>query len=144
MKHLMSSLCLREQAVADRIIATLISTQFLVLIACVPAYFLAGCGAAPVNAGPQPANESISISPNITALPAGSRQMFVATVLNASNNAVTWTVMAGTSATQTQNSNGSNASGTVGTIDSSGLYTAPTNLLSSISVQVSATSAVNS
>jgi len=145
MKLLRRPLFPREHAVADRILGSLISTRFLAWVICALACFLAGCGAALTRDGSQPLNASISISPSITTLWAGSSQVFVAVVSNAPNNAVTWTVSAVTSATQTQNSNESqgSVSGAVGTIDSSGLYTAPTNLVSSFNVQVTATSTAN-
>ncbi|WP_224371355.1 Ig-like domain-containing protein [Hyalangium versicolor] len=52
----------------------------------------------------------VSVSPATAALIVGQTQQFVATVSNTSNNAVTWTIQEGTAG---------------GTIDTAGLYTAP-------------------
>src|SRR2546425_9300954 len=63
---------------------------------------------------PPPTAVSVTISPTSATVAAGGTQQFTATVQNTSNTAVTWQVNGVT---------GGNA--TVGTISSSGLYTAP-------------------
>lgn len=70
---------------------------------------------------------SVSISPGTATLNGGSTQQFTATVSNASNTTVTWSVSC-------------TAGGAAcGTISSTGLYTAPAVVASSTSVTVTAT-----
>ena len=66
---------------------------------------------------------SVSVSPTTATLYAAQTQQFSATVLNTSNMAVTWSI-----------------SPSVGTINSSGLYTAPSSITSQQTVTVTATS----
>jgi serine protease len=72
---------------------------------------------------------SVSISPAVATLPVLGTQPFVATVLYSSNTAVTWQVNAVA---------GGNAS--VGTVSSSGVYTAPASVPSPAAVTVTAVS----
>ena len=67
---------------------------------------------------------SVSVSPASATLYGGQTQQFTATVVNTTNTAVTWTI---------------SPTGT-GTIDSSGLYTAPTTISTQQTVTVTATS----
>jgi hypothetical protein len=72
----------------------------------------------------------LTVSPANTSVAAGSTQQFAASVTGASNTAVTWTV------------SGTSCSGaTCGTINSSGLFTAPVAVPSPNTVTVTATSA---
>src|SRR5262249_269194 len=66
------------------------------------------------SSNPPPLPISVSVSPPSATVPAGGTQQFTATVQNTSNQAVTWQVNGVT---------GGNS--TVGTISSSGLFTAP-------------------
>jgi hypothetical protein len=75
---------------------------------------------------------SVSLSPKTPSVQAGLTQQFTATVLNTSNTAVTW---------QVNNVTGGNS--TVGTINASGLYTAPA-LVPSGAVTVKAISVADS
>lgn len=71
----------------------------------------------------------VTVSPTTATVPGGATQQFTATVTGASNTAVTWSaggVVGGNS--------------TVGTIDSTGLYTAPTTVPNPSNVTVTATS----
>src|SRR6202007_121781 len=72
---------------------------------------------------------SVTISPTSATVATGGTQQFTATVQNASNAAVTW---------QVNGVAGGNA--TVGTISSSGLYTAPAAVPSPATVTVTAVS----
>ena len=72
---------------------------------------------------PGTAPVSVAVSPTTATLAAGGTQQFTATVSNASNTSVTWT-----------------RSPAVGTISSSGLYTAPTSVTSQQTVTITATS----
>ncbi|MFY9853730.1 MAG: hypothetical protein WAK26_07630, partial [Terracidiphilus sp.] len=67
---------------------------------------------------------SVTVTPGVAALPAGGTQQFIATVTNTTNTAVTWTL---------------DPVG-VGSISSSGLYTAPATLNGQQTVSVIATS----
>ena len=69
----------------------------------------------------------ISISPTTASLYASQTQQFTATVTNANNTAVTWSI----------------TPSSVGSISSSGLYTAPTTISTQQTVIVSATSQAN-
>jgi uncharacterized membrane protein YgcG len=72
---------------------------------------------------------SVSVSPAVATLPVLGTQPFVATVLYSSNTAVTW---------QVNGVAGGNAS--VGTVSSSGVYTAPASVPSPAAVTVTAVS----
>jgi uncharacterized protein (TIGR03437 family) len=71
-----------------------------------------------------PLTIAVSVSPSSATLTAGQTQQFAATVTNTTNAAVTWSL---------------NPAG-VGSIDSTGLYTAPSTVTSSQKVTVTATS----
>lgn len=88
---------------------------------------IAGCGNALTTSTPIPTG--ISISPLSATVATGATQQFTATVQNASNTAVTWQVNGVT---------GGNPM--VGTISSSGLYTAPGAVPSPATVTVTAVS----
>src|SRR5216117_2738657 len=85
-----------------------------VWLAAVGVTVLETVGCAGVSTTPTPISVSVTISPILATVAAGGTQQFTATVQNTSNTAVTWQVNGVT---------GGNA--TVGTISSSGLYTAP-------------------
>jgi uncharacterized protein (TIGR03437 family) len=79
--------------------------------------------AASVQIQIQPITVAVSISPTSATLTDGQMQQFTATVTNSTNTAVTWSI-----------------SPQVGTIGSTGLYTAPSPIVASASVTVTATS----
>jgi hypothetical protein len=92
-------------------------------------------GRAPVNAiqiipssqtAPPPVSVAVSITPTSATLLAAKSQQFTATVSGTQNTAVTWSV-----------------NPAVGTISSTGLYTAPSTLTSNQTVTVTATSAAD-
>jgi len=88
----------------------------------------ASCGGGGGAPSPPPA-VTISISPASATVEIGGTAQFTATVRNTTNTAVTW---------QVNGITGGNA--TVGTIDTSGLYTAPTSVPSPAEVTVTAVS----
>jgi uncharacterized protein (DUF1800 family) len=91
-----------------------------------------GCGGGGSNSNSTPQTQ-ITISPSSPQIRAGSTQLFTAQVSNSTANAVTWTV------------NGtSGGNGTIGTIDSNGLYTAPASIPTPNTVTVSASLSSNS
>ncbi len=97
---------------------------------------LVGCGgtssgadtpASTAPAAPAAPAVAVSISPVLSSLTVGAQQQFTATVQNASDTAVTWEI------------NGiAGGNSTVGTISSSGLYTAPTSVPNPAAVTVTA------
>src|SRR5207244_3994983 len=84
-----------------------------VWLAAVGVTVLETVGCAGVSTTPTPISVSVTISPILATVAAGGTQQFSAVVQNTSNTAVTW---------QVNGMTGGNA--TVGTISSSGLYTA--------------------
>ena len=86
-----------------------------------------GCAGLSTTVHPIPV--SVTISPTSATVTAGGTQQFTATVQNASNTAVTWQVNGVTG-----------GSATMGTISSSGLYTAPATVPSPAAVTVKAVS----
>jgi len=74
----------------------------------------------------------VTVTPNTSSVLLGSSQSFSAQVTNASNTNVTWSV---------NGIAGGNAA--VGTISSSGVYTAPADLPANVAVQITATSAAD-
>ena len=96
---------------------------------------LAACGtsSAPPHQTPPPSGSvAVSVSPASANIRAGSTYMFTATVTGSSNTVVSWSV-----------NFAPGGSSTLGTIDSSGNYTAPTALPSPNTVSVTATSAAD-
>jgi hypothetical protein len=95
---------------------------------------LAGCGGV-VGAGPSqppPPGVAVTVTPATAAVLLGLPQRFAATVAGASNTGVSWSV------------NGiPSGNSTIGTIDASGLYTAPADLPVPASVTVQAVSEVD-
>ncbi len=93
---------------------------------------LLGCGglvgSSPVQ--PPPPDVTVSVAPTSASVLLGETQTFTATVTNSTNTSVTWSV---------NGIQGGNA--TLGTINASGVYTSPGDLLASGSVIVQATSA---
>ena len=90
----------------------------------------ASCGGGSSSPAPSPVPQvSVSISPPSANVPVGSTVQFTATVTGTSNTSVTWSV----NGTTGGNSN-------VGTISTSGLYTAPSAVPSTNPVTVKATS----
>jgi hypothetical protein len=78
----------------------------------------AGCGgngSSSSSTNPPASNVSVTISPASSTVGYGSTQQFTATVSGATNTAVTWSVSSASSSSSSQ----------IGTISSSGLYTAP-------------------
>jgi hypothetical protein len=100
--------------------------RFLPLIV-LTAMIWAGCGGN--NSTPAAAGVAITISPTTASVAGGATQAFTATVTGSTNTAVTWQV------------NGENGGDTIiGTVSSTGVYTAPNVLPSTTSVTVTATS----
>jgi predicted small lipoprotein YifL len=85
---------------------------------------LAACGN---NSNNPPNNPSVTVSPATANVQEGSQQQFTATVSNTNDNAITWQVNGVT---------GGNSS--VGTISSTGLYTAPSVIPNPASVTITA------
>ncbi len=85
---------------------------------------------ATASVSPAPVSVSVTISPTSSSLQAGKTQQFTATVSGTTSTGVNWLV---------NNVQGGNSS--VGTISSTGLYTAPTGLSSSTTMSVTAQSA---
>ncbi|HXH51156.1 MAG TPA: hypothetical protein VNM47_17590 [Terriglobia bacterium] len=67
------------------------------------------------STNPPPGTVGVTISPTSSSVGFGATQQFTATVTGTTNNAVTWTVSGSSSSSSTQ----------IGSISSSGLYTAP-------------------
>ncbi|MGB9105685.1 MAG: hypothetical protein WCC59_13070, partial [Terriglobales bacterium] len=109
------------------------------LLASAVATFLAiillGCGGssqpvvAPATISANP-SIAVAVSPSSVNLGASETQQFTANVTNTSNTAVTWTV--------------SCSSAPCGTINASGLYTAPSAIPSAVTATVTATSQADS
>ena len=101
--------------------------------------FLAACGNSSAfsssNPSPTPSNGSVAVmvTPSTANIRAGSTYLFTATVTGSSNTLVSWSV-----------NSTPGGSSTVGTIDSSGNYTAPPALPSPNTVSVTATSSADS
>jgi len=108
---------------------------FLTLL--LAAFLVAGCGAGSSSPGTQqpspPATISVSVSPLITSVRAGASATFSAAVSGTSNAAVTWYV-----------NDTAGGSASLGTIDTSGKYIAPTALPNPNSVTVKAVSSADS
>lgn len=85
----------------------------------------AGGGSSPTT----PDNIGVSVTPATASVRAGSTQTFAASVTGNSNTSVTWSVNAVAS-----------GNATTGTIDATGLYTAPANLPAPNTITVTATS----
>jgi hypothetical protein len=91
-------------------------------------------GSGPAQPPPSsPSSVAVTVVPSTASVLLGEPQSFTATVANTTNTAVSWSV---------NGISGGNA--TVGTIDASGVYTAPANLPTPASVSVQATSAADS
>ena len=86
----------------------------------------------PPNNPPTSQSVSVSVSPPTANIRAGATYKFTASVLGSSNTSVTWTV-----------NSVSGGNSTVGSVDSSGNYTAPVTLPSPNTVSVTATSAAD-
>ena len=103
-----------------------------VLYLCLPFFLLAMLAACGGGGGDEPPNVQLSVSPFQVDLDGGQTQQFTATVTGSTNKAVTWKV------------SGTNCTGSgCGTIDTNGLYTAPSQIASDAAVRVSATSQAN-
>jgi hypothetical protein len=110
------------------------SKRFSIFLFSVVA-LLAACGtASKTSTGPvqPPASVSVAISPSTANLRAGSSYIFTAIVTGSTNTTVSWSV----------NSTASGNS-TIGTITSSGAYTAPATLPSPNTITITATSAAD-
>src|ERR1700689_1909936 len=90
-----------------------------------------GCGGLVASGPPQlpPTNIIVAVAPATTSVLLGDSWTFTATVSNTANTAVTWSV---------NGIPGGNAA--AGTVDASGVYTAPANLPAPVTVSVQATS----
>jgi hypothetical protein len=99
--------------------------RFLPLIV-LTAMIWAGCGG---NKSTPAAGVAITISPTTASVAGGATQAFTATVTGSTNTAVTW---------QVNGENGGDA--IIGTVSSTGLYTAPNVLPTTTTVAVTATS----
>jgi IPT/TIG domain len=98
-------------------------------------FSLAACGSAssPANTQPPPPPSiTVAVSPSTANVRVGNSASFSATVSGTSNTAVTWSV-----------NNTPGGSSALGTIDSSGKYTAPTSLPSPNTVTITATSSAD-
>lgn len=93
---------------------------------------LSACGGGGNNPPPPPPTTTVTVSPATANVQEGSTQQFTATVTNSSSTTVNW---------QVNGIAGGNAS--VGTIDSTGLYTAPDAIPNPASVTVTAVLQVN-
>ena len=100
----------------------------LLAIACANALMLPGCGSAG-SSSTNPSNVVVSVQPGSASLFLGQTQQFQATVTGATDTSVRWLV---------NNSPGGNAA--AGTISTGGMYTAPVDLPSPVSVTVEAVS----
>ena len=107
-------------------IATTVSWKHFLLFVVLMALVWTGCGKKSTST---PTGVTVTISPTTASVAGGATQQFTATVTGSSNTAVTW---------QVNSTAGGDA--VVGTITTSGLYTAPTVLPSSTSVTVTAVS----
>lgn len=97
------------------------------LLSLLAAGFFSGCGGG--NNAPPPPAISVLVSPATANVHVTNTQQFTATVQNASNTNVTWSI------------SGSGCTGAAcGTISATGLYTAPVNVPSSATISVTATS----
>ena len=96
--------------------------------------WLTGCGATSGNpTPPPPAAIAVSIAPSAATLPLGDTQQFTATVTGTTNTAVSWSV------------NGiAGGNSAVGTITTSGLYTAPQILPAQTGITIQAASQADS
>lgn len=93
------------------------------------AALVCGCGAAGSQPSTTPSVTTVIVQPTSASLFLGQTQQFQASVTGSSSSAVTWKV-----------NGASGGSATIGTISTSGLYTAPSALPSSTSVTVTAVS----
>jgi Bacterial Ig-like domain (group 2) len=104
------------------------------LLLGLPILLLISCGGGGGgNTNPPPVVIQITISPTSATVSAAGTQQFTATVTGTTNTAVTW---------QVNGTAGGNS--TVGTIDNTGLYTAPTTVPSPATVTVTAASQADS
>src|SRR5437588_12423196 len=92
-----------------------------------------GCGGAGSSTVPPPQSVTVTLAFSSSSLLLGNTQQFTATVKGTSNTAVSWTV------------NGvSGGNSIVGTISTTGLYSAPQALPNPANVTIKATSGANS
>lgn len=110
----------------------------IVAVFLISSLFLIGCGGGGSSAGsptptPTPAPVAVSVSPTSGSVQVAHTLQFTANITGTANQTVTWAVNGTT---------GGNAG--LGTITSSGLYTAPTSVPTPSTVTVTATSAADS
>ena len=121
-----------QKATGERLRDTPLQCPHLVSsFAAILALTVTGCGSGSAGTAPPPPPPAIAvtISPTATSVLLGNSETFSATVTNATNPSVTWSV------------NGvPGGSTSLGTITSAGLYTAPSDLPSAVGVQITATS----
>jgi len=115
---------------------SVVTRRFLGFLAILPMpSLIVGCGAGSSSSSqqpPPPATISVSVSPSSTSVRAGASATFSATVTGTQNTAVTWFV-----------NDIAAGSASLGTIDSSGKYTAPAALPNPNSVTVKAVSSAD-
>src|SRR5712691_11833624 len=125
-------------ALAPRTRAAVPVLAFLSVLLAASAYML-GCGGGGVSSAalpppppPPPASITVTITPGSASVVLGNTQTFSATVTNATDTSVTWSV------------NGiAGGSVSAGAIRATGVYTAPADLPPSAVVQITATSVAN-
>jgi hypothetical protein len=120
-----------EEISLNRRFLTLFPLLALLLTGCAT---VRGSGSGTTPQQPAPKQIQVSVSPSPANVRAGSSQQFTATVTGSTNSTVTWSV---------NNIPGGNSS-TVGTINSSGNYSAPAVLPSANTVAIQATSSADS
>ena len=107
------------------------SAVIIVVLSFVLSLFWSSCNSSSNSGGnnPPPSQVQVTVSPATANVPAGGMVQFSASVANATNTAVTW---------QVNGTAGGNS--TVGTISSSGLYTAPTTVPNPATTTITAVS----
>lgn len=109
-------------------------SRLLSVLAAIRVLTISGCGggSAETPPSPPPPAVTVTVSPTSGSILLGNSEGFTATVANATNPSVTWSV------------NGvPGGSAPTGTITAAGLYTAPGDLPSPAIVQITATSVAN-
>src|SRR5713226_7988801 len=122
-------------ALPPRTRAALPVLAFLSVLLAASACML-GCGgggassaALPPPPPPPPASITVTITPSSAPVVLGNTQTFSATVTNATDTSVTWSV-----------SSAASGNATAGTISATGVYTAPADLPASVTAQITDTS----
>jgi hypothetical protein len=103
-----------------------ISAQQTVTITATSAADTTKSASATVTLTPPPASVAVTVSPSSVSLKAGQQQSFTATVTGSTNTTVTWSMTP-----------------SIGTLASSGVYTAPATIAAQQTVTITATSAAD-